>query len=329
MHHVAHIRFPHIPAAGPVRLALIFAVAAALTLTCGFLPHASAQLMVNLKLNKDLYVAYEPINAEITVSNRAGRDIVLGGPAGSSWLNFDLATDSGDPILPAGAQPVAGSTVLEAGKSYTLNVSLGKFYPLGQPRNYRVRASVYFAGTGQFMASRPQLFGVLEPRTIWEQVIGVPPGRSGAGSYRKYSLMIHRDTQRTLLYVRVQDQTTKRMLATYSLGRLIEVRDPQATIDGNNRLHVLFLGAPRTYTHKVIDYGGETLQADIYRDEGGAPQMLLDNAGQVTVQGGMLYDPDLATLQGGASGSGLPGDAPLPSIRRLSERPQGIPYLGN
>ena len=309
--------------------AICLAIIGSAGLICGFSSDASAQLMVQMKLNKNLYVAYEPINAQVTVSNRAGRDIVLGGPAGSSWLNFDVATDQGDPILPSGPRPVAGSTVLGAGKSYTLTVSLGKFYPLGKPRNYRVKASVYFAGTGQYIASRPALFGVTEARLIWQQVVGVPRGKPGAGSYRHYSLLIFRDTQRTLLYVRVRDKATQRVLATYSLGRLIEVRDPQATIDGNNRLHVLFMGAPRTYTHKVLDYGGETLRADIYRDEGGAPQLLLDNDGTVTVGGGTPYDPTRNLISNLPSNGTRSSSGSTSRIRRLSERPEGLPYFGS
>ena len=292
----------------------------------GLATDATAQLMVELKLNKNLYVAYEPINAQVTVSNRAGRDIVLGGPANSSWLSFDVATDQGDPILPAATRPIASSTVLGAGKSLTVNVSLGKHYALGLPRNYRIKANAYFSGTGQYMTSRPNLFGVTTARKIWEQVIGIPRGKPGAGSYRHYSLLVFRDTQRTLLYVRVRDQATKRVLATYSLGRLIEVRDPQATIDGNNRLHVLFLGAPRTYTHKVIDYGGETLLADIYKDGGGAPQLLLDSTGKVTVRGGAIYNPSVARPSDPFGGSSSGGSSK--TLRRLSERPEQMPYFG-
>ncbi|MGK0184761.1 MAG: hypothetical protein ACI9R3_000535 [Verrucomicrobiales bacterium] len=305
--------------------AVITAMAAALCL----ISSATAQLMVDLKLNKNLYVAYEPVNAEITVSNRAGRDIVLGGPAGSSWLSFDVATDQGDPILPAGARPVAGSTVLGAGKSHTINVSLGKFYPLGTPRNYRVKASVYFSGTSQYIGSRPRLFGVTEARTVWQQVIGIPRGKPGGGGYRHYSLLIFRDTQRTLLYVRVRDQKTKRVLASYSLGRIIEVRDPQATIDGDNRLHVLFLGAPRTFSHKVIDYGGETLLSDVYRSEGRAPQLMLGNTGKVQVMGGAIFNP---ANSGGVDAlrgmDNLPTSREPETLRKLSDRPENMPYFG-
>ena len=309
-------------------LAVLAAAIAAVAAFGCLLTQASAQLMVDMKLNKNLYVAYEPITAEITVSNRAGRDIVLGGPAGSSWLNFDVATDQGEPILPVGATPIAGSTVLGAGKSHTISVSLGKYYALGQPRNYRVKASVYFAGTGQYIGSRPSLFGVTDARLIWQQVIGIPRGQPEAGSYRHYSLLIFRDTERTLLYVRVRDQKSKRVLATYSLGRLIEVRDPQATIDGDNRLHVLFLGAPRTYTHKVINYGGETLLSDVYKDEPGAgsPQLMVGSSGKVQVAGGSIHDPALAaealahsaSQEGGCTGT----------IRKLSDRPEGLPFTG-
>ena len=306
-------------------LAVAFAAVAAIG--C-MLTQASAQLLVEMKLNKNLYVAYEPIIAEITVSNRAGRDIVLGGPAGASWLNFDVASDHGEPILPSGATPVAGSTVLGAGKSHTLTVSLGKYYALGKPRNYRVKASVYFAGTGQYIGERPQLFGVTKARLIWQQVVGIPRGKPEAGNYRHYSLLIFRDTERTLLYVRVRDQKSKRVLATYSLGRLIEVRDPQATIDGENRLHVLFLGAPRTYSHKVINYGGETLLSDVYKDEpgSGSPQLMLSSSGKVQVAGGSVNDPTLAAEAAAHAASQEGGGTDRP--RNLSDRPEGLPFVG-
>ena len=250
----------------------------------------------------------------------------LGGPAGSSWLNFDVATDQGDVILPTAGRPFFKSVNLGAGKSITRSISLGKYYALGRPRNYRVKASVYFPATGKYLASRPAIFSILQAKTIWEQVIGIPRGKPNAGKYRHYSVMTYRDATRTLIYVGVQDETTKRVLATYPLGRVIEVRDPQITVDGDNRLHVLYLTAPRTYTHKVIDYGGATIMTDVYRDDLGAPQLMLASSGRVTVRGGSLFNPDTVAV-GAAAGAedGFGNDLPANRIRKLSERPPGMP----
>ena len=44
----------------------------------GSITSADAQLMVGLKLKKKYYVSYEPIQAEVSVSNRSGKDVVLG-----------------------------------------------------------------------------------------------------------------------------------------------------------------------------------------------------------------------------------------------------------
>ena len=287
-------------------------------------PWSQAQLVVDLTLDKKTYVAYEPIKIQVRVSNRAGRDIVLGGPAGASWLNFDVGTDDGKPILPSGVTPFAASTVLPSGKSVTRHISLGKSYPLGRPRNYRVKANVYFSGTQKFISSRTRIFYVIEANRVWEQTVGIPKGEPGGGGYRRYQLLKTRDAKRTQLYVRVSDIQTKKVLATYSLGRFIEVVNPQVTTDGKNRMHVLFLGAPHTYSHKTINYDGQTLTADIYRDEAGTPQLMESSDGSVSVKGGLPFDPS-------APNPAVPGTRESlesrKSIRRLSERPEGLPYI--
>jgi hypothetical protein len=280
---------------------------------------SEAQLIVNMTLDKKMYVAYEPIRVQVKVTNQAGRDVVLGGPAGSSWLNFDVANTKGEPILPSGRTPFAASTVLSAGKSITQEISLGKAYALGLPRNYRVNASVYFAGTGKYISSRPVIFSITEAKTVWDQIIGIPRGKPGGG-YRRYQLLSSYDTKRTQLYVRVTNKESGRVLATYSIGRFIPVVNPQATIDGENRMHVLFLGAPHTYSHKTINYDGETLTSDIYRDAGARPELVESSDGVVRVRGGLLFDPSAPNPADAIRGA-------RDLIRRLSDRPEGLPYV--
>ena len=298
----------------------LFGLALAATVWFATAATSHAQLQVRMDLDKGLYVSYEPIKVTVTVTNRAGRDIVLGGPGGSSWLTFNVSTDKGDPIA-ASSRPYAGSQVLKAGRSATRYISLGKVYPLGEPRNYRVQANVYFPGTNQYFSSRAKVFSVTEANAIWQQVVGVPRGKPGAGSYRKYQLLTFRNSRRTSLYVRVTDRGTGRVMATYSLGRFIEVVNPQATVDNENRMHVLFLGAPHMYSHRIIGYDGKPVRTDIYRDEVGAPRLMEGSDGSVTVKGGMLFDPSAPNpAVDGANGT-------RERVRRLSERPPGLPYI--
>ena len=54
------------------------------------LEESKSQLIVDMKLKKTNYLAYEPMEASVTVYNRAGNDIVLGGPKGRGWMTFDV-----------------------------------------------------------------------------------------------------------------------------------------------------------------------------------------------------------------------------------------------
>ena len=51
---------------------------------------ADAQLIVEMKLPKTHYLSYESMVANVTVYNRAGDDLILGGPKGKGWMTFDV-----------------------------------------------------------------------------------------------------------------------------------------------------------------------------------------------------------------------------------------------
>src|SRR5205823_11876054 len=60
---------------------------AALCLLFGFVAGAAnAQIQVQLKFSRLQYIAYEPLLATVTITNRAGRDIDLNNDAGERWF---------------------------------------------------------------------------------------------------------------------------------------------------------------------------------------------------------------------------------------------------
>ena len=48
-------------------------------------PRAVAQLQVTLELNRDRFVAFEPIQVTVTIANRAGKDVILGDASVRKW----------------------------------------------------------------------------------------------------------------------------------------------------------------------------------------------------------------------------------------------------
>jgi len=191
---------------------------------------------------KKLYVAYEPISVNVAITNRAGRDIVLAS-RGTPWLSFSVTDSNGNLVAPSAAtsfEPV----MIPAGQMLSRQITVNAMYPMGQKGIYRVSASVYFPQLDRYFQSQPTAIQVSDGRELWRQVVGVPEGREGEGTYRRFTLLSFNTGSERLLYVRVQDDHTGGVFATFSLGQFIAVRDPEWTIDGQNCLHVLQLGAP-------------------------------------------------------------------------------------
>ncbi len=287
---------------------LLFAVA---VLAASATP-ALAQLQVKLELNRNRYVAYEPIHASVTITNRAGKDVVLGSINGPSWLSFNVGRVGGDTILPHHGALQFKPHVLGRGETIRETVSLGRHYPLGIMGNYTVRANVYFAEFGQHLISNVRTFDVTDGTRLWRDKIGVNKPDEPT-SYRELSLLSFQEDDKMSLYVRIQEDRTSRVLATYSIGRLVLQQDPQATMDSEDNLHAFFLTGPRLYRHVVIDPDGYKLSETVYESKTNSiPELRITSSGEVRVSGGQTYDPHRPQER-------------REVIRRLSDRPPDTP----
>jgi len=275
-------------------------------------PQASAQLQVTLDLNRSRFVAFEPVQATVTIANRAGKDIILGEANGRNWLSFNVERIGGDSVLPYGAAPRLKAHVLGRGETIRETISLGRYYPLGGLGNYSVRANVYFTEFGQHLVSNVRSFAVTDGSLLWSDKIGInKPGQPT--SYREMSLLSFQEDDRMTLYVRIREERTGRVLATYAIGRLVLQQEPQATLDQESNLHAFFLTGPKLYRHIVIDPDGRKLSEEIFETRNASvPELRIATDRSVRVAGGLLYDPNQVVT-------------PKEVVRRLTDRPAGVP----
>ncbi|HEY1082197.1 MAG TPA: hypothetical protein VGE29_08045, partial [Prosthecobacter sp.] len=61
---------------------------------------AQAQFHVTLSLPRANFVALEAIPASVSITNRSGAEVVLGGPGRGSWLSFEMTDKTGNPLAP-------------------------------------------------------------------------------------------------------------------------------------------------------------------------------------------------------------------------------------
>ena len=271
---------------------------------------AEAQVQVDLKFKRLQYIAYEPVVATVAITNLAGRNIELHDADRQSWLGFEITGSEEQPIAPLRAANREPPLKIQAGQRVTRQIDLTPLYPVHEFGAYHVRTNIYFADLGKFFYSATRVFEVTDARPIWQQTVGVPEAAGAAGEVRTYSLMTNRFPDHTSLYVRVQDKDTGVVYATYSLGRMIALEQPQVEIDRANQLHVLHCAAPRAWSYARIGLNGELLTRSSFMETKTRPHLVHSGNGEIAVQGGMVD----------ASPQGSGNKAP-----KLSARPPGAP----
>jgi hypothetical protein len=253
--------------------------------------------MTNVALDKPSYLTFEPVEATVTIQNKSGSDVVMGGPNGQAWLSFDVVDPNGNSVPPVRLR-TDETIVFKAGTTLKRTVRLSDYLPFSEYGSYGVIASVYHPPSQQYYASNRVRVGATDVKPFWEQSYGVPLGLPGAGQIRRYALCLLRDTEHTNLYVRMLDDKTNIKLSTFCLGTCIMVADPQVTIDSANMLHVLFMARPQIYAHAVVNTQGRLEKTPTFHKESPAsrPQLVVQKDQSIAVLGGTDYDPTAAAV---------------------------------
>lgn len=251
-----------------------------------------AQFQVGIKLDKHVYISQEPMTCEVTVTNRSGADVVLGGPNGRKWLSFAMTDSKGISMSPLDLS-TEDPIVLVAGASTSKKIVLTETHSVEQPGAYHITASVYHPASGDYYQSNRAPFSVIDLKPfVPPLVFGVPAGFPEAGRVRRYVMMVNRDINDTFFYFRLVDDLTNTKIATYSLGILSMVREPQITLDRNNRLNVMFLTNRTTYVYVVINPDGKLRSVQYVKDiQDNRPQLYLTSTNEVLLKGGTIFDP--------------------------------------
>ena len=171
-----------------IRVLLIISSLATLSIL-GDTGSLHAQIQVSYKPDKKVYMAHEAISGRLRIVNRAGRDLVLEGKNGISWLDFQVTDASGNLITPMRGKPGLEPVVLKAGQVLDRKVFVNRRYPMGQKGIYRIRANIYFAPLNRYFRTGIESLQITDGRQFWSQVVGVPPGYADAGAFRKYEVL--------------------------------------------------------------------------------------------------------------------------------------------
>ena len=249
--------------------------------------NALGQIQVDLKLPRLQYIAYEPVVANVTITNLAGHDVDFRDNSAQSWFGFEVSGSESQPI-PQISKITTAPLTLAPGEKVTRKINLTPLYGVHDFGTYRIRAHVYRGELKEYFYSTTRVFEVTDARPIWQKTVGVAEQEAAVANARTYSLMTNRFLDHTSLYVRVENKDSGMVFATYSLGQMIAFDQPQAEFDRSNQLHVLYCAAPRRWSYARVGLNGELVSRASFAETKSRPRLVHSNNGVIKVAGGMM-----------------------------------------
>ena len=265
--------------------------AALILLLAAALPAARAQLQVDMSLKRSLYLAYEPLIVNVTISNLTGNSLNLRDTGSIPWFGFQIETLDGRPIPPHASQHSNPPLMLQAGEKLTRTVNLTPLYPIGEFGGYRLRAAIHIHALGRTFSSEPLNVEITEGRPIFEKTVGVPADQKGGGGNRKITVLTHRMPNSSQLYIRIIDTERGVVHCTHRLGRLVSYGTPEILLDKRNQIHVLQNVAPKSFLYSHIGLNGEVIDRKTYQQNIKRPTLRQRPDGEIGVIGAQEFDP--------------------------------------
>jgi hypothetical protein len=255
---------------------------------CTFV-RASAQVTVEVTMERDQFLPSEGVPVAVRVTNRSGQPLHLG--AAADWLTFSVESADGFIVLKNAEVPVLGEFNVGSSQVAIKRVDLAPYFGLGRPGRYHVIATVKIKDWNAQVSSPGKYFDVMSGAELWTQDFGVPVpagATNQAPEVRKYTLMkVSYVRSQMSLYVQVGDQAGSRVYKIIPVGKMVSFSQPETQVDRASNLHVLWQNGAQAFTYAVVNPSGDLLKQEIYDYVSARPRLAVDEGGAVTVLGGM------------------------------------------
>lgn len=269
---------------------------------------AMAQVDVRLQMARNTFVAGEPVEVVVSITNQSGQDLTLQGTDRLNWISFTVMGANRDGVpLSSARQPSFGAAKIPFGQTMSRKFDLAQFYPLREMGNFSVYAVVRLPGqTNDGFISNRLLFNVSTARPYWTQKVGLP---GKPGQMREFRVLNFNNGRKTYLYGQVVNTKTGSPLQTHSLGEYLSFSKPAVALDNRQTMHVLYLIAPTIWSHARLGPDGSLLGSQLHKAAGSVnPQLFTMKDGSVQVGNSIPYDPKAEAEARG-------------KVRKASERP--------
>jgi hypothetical protein len=247
---------------------------------------------VVVALDQEQFLPGEPLPVSVKITNFSGQRLHLG--AERDWLTFSVESVDGFVVIKNADVPVVGEFDLDSSQMATKKVDLAPYFMLTRSGRYHVVATLRIKEWRAQEASAPKLFDIINGVVLWSQDFGVPEPAGAAGTpghapeMRKYSLIkANYQSSQMRLYAQVSDALNARVYKISAIGPLISFSEPEAQVDQQSQLHVLYQSGGSLFSYMVMDPEGTIVRRELYDYVNRHPRLGVDDQGKVTVVGGV------------------------------------------
>ncbi len=250
-----------------------------------------AQVGLDINLNRNVYMQYEPVYAAVTIRNDSGKALVFGSdPQLQGSIQFEIKDLDGKviPARPDAALTVSG-LVLRPGELRRLVLPISKYYDIDRLGSYRVNAYVSHAMLPVEYKSRDLKFTVDRGFDVWKRTVGLPDMTNGKptsrNEQRTYSVRSLIDINNRYFYLVVEDDKT--VYGVARLGEAVGQERVMAEVDMLSRIHLLVPVTPKVKHYIAFALDGANIANEFRKMSDTIPTIYKDpENGVVTFLGG-------------------------------------------
>ncbi len=252
---------------------------------------APAQVVtLDISLDQEQYLPAEALPVTVHVNNSSGQTLHLG--ADNYWLTFSVqCLDNNASVVKQSQPPVAGAFDLGSSEVAIKHVDIAPYFDLKQTGRYRVIAFVHIPEWNMDVSSAPKEFDIVDGAELWSQAFGLPMPAGVSNrppEIRKYVLEEANYLKRQLrMYVLVTDESGGQIFKVSAVGPMVSFGRPEAQLDSDSKLHVLYQSGPESFVYSIINPEGTILSQDEYDYANSRPRLSLDASGNIVVVGGV------------------------------------------
>ena len=253
--------------------------------------NAPAQVVtVQLTLEQEQYLPGESLPVTVHIVNNSGQSLHLG--ADAKWLAFSVeSADDNFVVMRKSDPPVTGEFDLGSSELANKRLDLAPYFVMTHAGRYRVVATVHIAEWGMDVTSPAKEFDIIDGAQLWSQDFGMPVPAGVTNQLpvvRKYILEEANYLRQQLrMYVLVSDQSGSHVLSVSAIGPMVSFSRPEAQLDRDSNLHVLYQSGAQSFIYSVVNPDGKIMQQELYDYLDTRPRLAVNDAGDIVVKGGV------------------------------------------